>query len=68
MHLIHRLLCTTILLGLAGAYAYAAPAAPQNGNEYMTLPTAQPTDSGRTVCNNYTQYRSFDGASQCSAR
>lgn len=49
MHLIRRLLCTTILLGLAGANAYAAPAAPQNGSEYMTLPTAQPTDSGNKV-------------------
>ncbi|MDQ2819103.1 MAG: thiol:disulfide interchange protein DsbA/DsbL [Pseudomonadota bacterium] len=51
MHLIRRLLCTTILLGLAGANAnvFAAPAAPQNGNEYMTLPTVQPTDSGSKV-------------------
>jgi thiol:disulfide interchange protein DsbA len=47
MNLIRRLLCTTALLGLAGANAFAA--APQNGNEYMTLPTAQPTESGKKV-------------------
>jgi hypothetical protein len=45
MNLIRRLLCTTALLGFAGANAFAA--APQNGSEYMTLPTAQPTESGK---------------------
>jgi thiol:disulfide interchange protein DsbA len=49
MNVIRRLLCTTALLGLAGANVYAAPAAPQNGNEYMTLPAAQPTESGNKV-------------------
>lgn len=47
MNLIRRLLCTTVFLGLAGANAFAA--APQNGAEYMTLPTAQPTESGKKV-------------------
>jgi thiol:disulfide interchange protein DsbA len=47
MNLIRRLLCTTVFLGLTGASAFAAT--PQNGNEYMTLPTAQPTESGKKV-------------------
>jgi thiol:disulfide interchange protein DsbA len=47
MNLIRRLLCTTILLGFAGANAYAAT--PQNGTEYMTLATPQPTESGNKV-------------------
>jgi thiol:disulfide interchange protein DsbA len=47
MNLIRRLLCTTALLGFAGANAFAA--APQNGSEYMTLPTAQPTEAGKKV-------------------
>jgi thiol:disulfide interchange protein DsbA len=35
------------LLGFAGANAYAAT--PQNGTEYMTLATPQPTESGNKV-------------------
>ena len=51
MNVIRRLictaLCTTTLLGLAGASAFAAT--PANGNEYMTLPAAQPTASGNKI-------------------
>jgi thiol:disulfide interchange protein DsbA len=47
MNLIRRLICTTALLGLAGANVLAAP--PQNGKEYLTLPSAQPTESGNKV-------------------
>jgi thiol:disulfide interchange protein DsbA len=47
MNVIRRLICTTALLGLAGANAFAAT--PMNGTEYMTLPAAQPTESGAKV-------------------
>jgi len=47
MNLIRRLICTTALLGFAGASAFAAT--PMNGTEYMTLPSAQPTESGNKV-------------------
>jgi thiol:disulfide interchange protein DsbA len=49
MNLIRRLLCTTALLGLASASAFASTAAPQNGLDYITLPAAQPVDSGNKV-------------------
>ena len=49
MNVIRRLLCTTALIGFAGAGAGVFAATPQNGNEYMTLPTAQPTESGKKV-------------------
>jgi thiol:disulfide interchange protein DsbA len=47
MNLIRRLICTTALLGFAGASAFAAT--PMNGNEFMTLPAAQPTEAGNKV-------------------
>lgn len=50
MNLIRRLICSTLcstLLGFTGASAFAAT--PVNGAEYMTLPTAQPTESGKKV-------------------
>lgn len=47
MNLIRRLLCTAALLSLAGASALAAT--PQNGNEYLTLAAAQPTEAGNKV-------------------
>ena len=49
MNVIRRLLCTTALIGFAGASASVFAATPQNGNEYMTLPAAQPTESGKKV-------------------
>ena len=50
MRLPRRLFCT-VLLGLAaGLNAAAAPAAdPQAGAQYVVLPTAQPTDTGKKV-------------------
>ena len=56
MHPLRRLLCTTALLALSGSAASlavaapaAASAAPRDGVEYQTLPSAQPTDSGRKI-------------------
>ena len=46
MRLIRQWLFACALLGLAGA---AAPANPQNGVDYLTLPQAQNTDSGKKV-------------------
>jgi thiol:disulfide interchange protein DsbA len=48
MQALRRLLCTTALLLLSGTAA-AVPAAPREGVEYQTLPSAQPTDSGRKI-------------------
>ncbi len=49
MHPLRRLLCTTALLVLSSSAASAASAAPRDGVEYQTLPSAQPTDSGRKI-------------------
>ena len=49
MRPLRRLLCIA-LLGLAALPAsFAAAAEPQNGSQYVTLPTAQPTDTGKKV-------------------
>jgi thiol:disulfide interchange protein DsbA len=47
MNLIRRLVCTAAFLSLSSASAFAAT--PQNGAEYLTLPTAQPTEAGNKV-------------------
>jgi protein dithiol oxidoreductase (disulfide-forming) len=49
MRLPRRLFCTA-LLGLAAGLVAAAPAAdPQAGAQYLVLPSAQPTDTGKKV-------------------
>jgi len=49
MRLPRRLFCTA-LLGLAAGLVAAAPAAdPQAGTQYLVLPSAQPTDTGKKV-------------------
>jgi thiol:disulfide interchange protein DsbA len=47
MNLIRRLVCTAAFLSLSSASVFAAT--PQNGAEYLTLPTAQPTEAGNKV-------------------
>ncbi|MBC7455229.1 MAG: thiol:disulfide interchange protein DsbA/DsbL [Massilia sp.] len=48
MRLIHKLLFTLAALSFAAA-ATGAPATPQNGVHYLTLPNAQNTDAGNKV-------------------
>jgi thiol:disulfide interchange protein DsbA len=50
MHLPRRLFCTALLglaAGLAGVSASAAE--PQQGAQYLVLPSAQPTDTGKKI-------------------
>jgi len=47
-----RLLCTALLglaAGLSSASVLAAPAEPQEGKQYQSLPSPQPTDTGKKV-------------------
>ena len=48
MRPLRRLLCAAALLGAIPA-AWASPAAPKAGAEYLVLPTAQNTDAGKKV-------------------
>lgn len=48
MRPLRRLLCAAALLGALPA-VWASPAAPQAGREYLVLPGAQNTDSGKKV-------------------
>jgi thiol:disulfide interchange protein DsbA len=50
MHLPRRLFCTVLLglaAGLAGVSAFAAD--PQQGAQYLVLPSQQPTDTGKKI-------------------
>jgi thiol:disulfide interchange protein DsbA len=48
MRFIQQFLCAAALLGFAAA-APASPADPKSGVEYLTLPVAQNTDSGKKI-------------------
>jgi len=51
MQVLRRLLCSALVLGLAGATlpALAAPAAPKEGVQYKVLPQKQDTQAGKAV-------------------
>lgn len=49
MHLLRRLLCSALVLGLAGASATAAPLVPKEGVQYQVLPQKQDTQPGKAV-------------------
>lgn len=48
MNLFRNLAAAIVMLGFVAA-ASASPADPKNGTEYLTLPSAQPTDTGKKV-------------------
>jgi thiol:disulfide interchange protein DsbA len=48
MRPLRRLFCIA-LFGLAAVQPFASAAEPQNGSQYLTLPSPQPTDTGKKV-------------------
>lgn len=48
MRPLRRLFCIA-LVGLAAVQPFASAAEPQNGSQYLTLPSPQPTDTGKKV-------------------
>lgn len=48
MRPLRRLFCIA-LLGLAAVQSLAFAAEPQNGSQYLTLPSPQPTDTGKKI-------------------
>ncbi|MCA1246861.1 thiol:disulfide interchange protein DsbA/DsbL [Massilia sp. MS-15] len=49
MNPLRRLICCSALAAAMPGFAAASPASPKEGTEYLTLPEAQPTDSGRRI-------------------